>query len=204
MFRLTIVVPPEADVPDLEVRRDGVIVPKSFWGTGIAIDPGTHVVTANAPNRRTWEKAIEAAATGGTVTLTIKAPEPFPVRNLLPPQPRGGTQRAVGWTLAAMGLVGVGLGTAFGLDAKSKNDASNAPMSANGNGCTGAVCPDMFGVNERNAALGSALASTVSFIAGGVLVATGITIVLLAPSSAIVVRAGALGNGGGVSIGGSW
>jgi tetratricopeptide (TPR) repeat protein len=205
LFRLTIVVPPEADLPDLEVRRDGVIVPKSFWGTAIAIDPGTHVVTANAPNRRTWEKAIEAVATGGNVTLTVKAPEPIPLHNdLPPPQPRGGTQRAVGWTLAAVGLAGVGLGTAFGLDAKSKNDASNAPMSQGGEGCVGASCPNAQGVALRNDALGSALASTASFIVGGVFVAAGITIVLLAPSSTVVLHAAVLPNGAAASLGGSF
>jgi hypothetical protein len=91
------------------------------------------------------------------------------------------------------------LGTAFGLDAKSKNDASNAT-----DGCSGVICPSLTGVNMRNAALGSALASTVSFIAGGVLVAAGITVVLLAPSSPIVLRAAALPNGAAASVGGSW
>jgi len=84
------------------------------------------------------------------------------------------------------------------LDAKSKNDTSNAPGL-----CAGALCTSQTGVNLRNDALGSALASTISFIAGGVLLATGITVVLLAPAS-VSLRAAMLPGGGVASIGGSW
>ena len=202
LFRLTIMVPPEADVANLEVRRDGVIVPKTGWGTAIALDPGTHVVTASAIDRHTWERSVEAPVTGGGLIVTI--PPLVGVERPPPPKPRGGTLRAVGWTFAGVGLLGGVLGTAFGLDAKSKNDTSNASVTAGGDGCSGVICPSSSGVNLRNAALGSALASTVSFIAGGVLVAAGITIVLLAPSSPIVLRAGALSNGAAASVGGSW
>jgi hypothetical protein len=74
--------------------------------------------------------------------------------------------------LAAGGLVGLGLGTAFALSAKSKKDESNADGHCDDTGC------DPRGVELRNDALSTARVSTWSFVAGGALAAASITVYL--------------------------
>ncbi len=51
LSRLTIVVPSDSDAPELEIRRDGGVVPREAWGAAIAVDPGAHVIDARAPGR---------------------------------------------------------------------------------------------------------------------------------------------------------
>jgi hypothetical protein len=37
--------------PELEVRRDGVVVPRDAWGIELPVDPGEHTIEAEAPGR---------------------------------------------------------------------------------------------------------------------------------------------------------
>jgi hypothetical protein len=207
LFKLELIVDGTAEPLDLEVRRDGVVIPQSAWqprGGGriaeIVLDPGTHVVTASAPLHRTWDKNIEALPTGGSVTVTIPPlvaehvstpPAPVPVSTR---RDRGWL--TVGWTLAAVGLVGgVAFGSGFGLDAKSKLDTSNgAPHNCQPSPSTPGLglCADQEGVTLRQQALASALASTIAFVAGGVLIAAGIVIVLAAPAASVHLTVGAI------------
>src|SRR5205823_5224096 len=56
--RLSITLLPGADVAGLEVKRDGVVVPKAAFGTPVPIDPGEHVVAASAPGKRPWSTRV--------------------------------------------------------------------------------------------------------------------------------------------------
>jgi hypothetical protein len=204
LFKLELIVDGPADRPDLEIRRDGAVIPQSSWqarGAGriaeIVLDPGTHVITVSAPLHRTWDKNIEALPTGGSVTVTVPPLVAEHINTPPPPLPIS-TRRdrgwlTVGWTLAAVGLVGgVALGSAFGLDAKSKLDTSNGQPADMGDGCVATQCPNQMGVTLRQGALDSALASTIAFVAGGVLLAAGIVIVLAAPAASVHVTVGAV------------
>jgi hypothetical protein len=85
LSRLTIVVPPEAESPQLEVLRDDTEVPREGWARAIAVDPGPHVIEARAPGRksRTFNVYVQPSADSRTVTLTPLDPEPGPA----PPAP---------------------------------------------------------------------------------------------------------------------
>jgi hypothetical protein len=87
----------------------------------------------------------------------------------------GGAVRGVGFTLGAVGLVGLGTGIVLGLVAKSKNDQANTF-------CHGAACTDQRGVTDAQQAGDFATASTATFIPGLVLLVGGVTMVLAAPS----------------------
>jgi hypothetical protein len=66
--RLTIAVPADvAAAPGLEVRRDGLAVAAPLWGVPIPVDPGDHVVRAQAPGKKPWEGHVQAAQGAGVV-----------------------------------------------------------------------------------------------------------------------------------------
>jgi tetratricopeptide (TPR) repeat protein len=58
---LRLVVPPEARVAGLEVRRDGRLVEEILWGTPVAVDPGQHLVEATAPGFATSSGTFEVS-----------------------------------------------------------------------------------------------------------------------------------------------
>ncbi len=126
LSHLTVVVAPEAETPELEIRVDSVAVRRAAWGVPAPVDPGSHTVEASAAGRKRWSKdvAITEDATNVTVPVPllelteqvplVRAPvEPTPA---MPPveQPARPTPTSVyvagGLTLAlAAGAVSTGV-----------------------------------------------------------------------------------------------
>jgi hypothetical protein len=179
--------------PGLEVRRDGVVLGEGQWDAPIPVDPGRHVITASAPGRVAWESAIEASEPGKTLTVAVptllEAPKPKPARvdpprpiaRPIPPAPAPPSARdrrqIAGIVTGVVGVIGLGVGTAFGVDAASKAGKSNADGH-----CDAANFCDTTGLGLRHDAIGSATISTVSFVVGGALLAGGVVLVLTAPA----------------------
>ena len=84
------------------------------------------------------------------------------------------------------GAIGIGTGVFFGLAAKSKRDDSNAGHCQANDFC------DPQGLSLRQDAISAATASTIAFAAGGLALAGGIALFVLAPKAAqnasIIVR----------------
>lgn len=127
LSRLTITVPPEADTPDLDVRRDGTVIPRESWNRAIPVDPGPHVIEAHAPGR--VSRAVSVVVRGNddnhSVTLTAleavpappSTPAASPAPTAVPPATKaspwrplptsgegssaGSGQRVAGWISAA-------------------------------------------------------------------------------------------------------
>jgi hypothetical protein len=96
------------------------------------------------------------------------------------PEPRGssgGALRALGLVAGGVGVVGLGVGGAFGLSAMSKHSDAKAA------GCGGSSCQDATSQAQEQDAARAAKMSTALFIAGGALTAVGLTLYLVAPSS---------------------
>jgi serine/threonine-protein kinase len=129
------------------------------------------------------------AAPSGAASLPAEAPE-------------GGapnaTRRWIGVGVGAVGLIGVGLGSAFGLAAKSKLDQSNSGHCDSSDHC------DSTGLGLRKDSEHAANLSTVLFVAGGVALAAGVVLYVTAPrarpASAIVVAPALLSGGGGALV----
>jgi tetratricopeptide (TPR) repeat protein len=79
----------------------------------------------------------------------------------------------VGIFIGAAGVAGLGLGAGFGLAANSDADIAHDL-------CDGNACTSERGVDAARDAARAATISTVSFIAGGALVAAGLTLLILA------------------------
>ncbi len=188
LARLTVTVSQPA--PGLEVKRDGVVVESAEWGTGIPVDTGSHSIEASAPGRKSWQAALDVAQDGAQAAVTVPALEEAPAEPappaaapsaaspaappVTPPITEervggGGTQRAIGGVVAGLGVVGLGIGTAFAIIAKNKYNDSKA----NGQCPTDPNICDTTGVSERNDARSDGNIATVAFAAGAAALVAG-------------------------------
>ncbi|MFZ5440317.1 MAG: tetratricopeptide repeat protein [Myxococcota bacterium] len=78
---------------------------------------------------------------------------------------------------SALGLAGLGVGAGFGVSAIGKMDAAKAE------GCAQGACPDAASAALVRGAFADGNVATIGFVAGGVLVAAGITFFALSASS---------------------
>lgn len=199
------------EVEDLVVRQGEVVVNRALWGSPIPVDPGQLKVVAEAPGYERWETTVLVAEGGSAATLTIpplvKLPQAAPPPPEEPPKAEpaeqvtvtpeevkkpGSGQRTVGLVVAGLGVVGVGVGSVFGLLAmQSESDAREF--------CDGATCQKgTDGVALTDDARKQALVSTIGFAAGGVLLAGGLTLYFTAPKkqeAARLLLTPALGGG---------
>jgi hypothetical protein len=191
LAKLTITVAPALkSVAGLEITRDGVVVREPEWGLALPADPGEHEVTAKAPGHAPFETKVKVTGEGSSTNVSVpelavqapppRAPLPAPTEPA-PTEPAssashgsGTTTRTIALLVGGVGVVGVGLGAAFGLASKSKHDQAAKD-------CTGAACPDNAALGEANAAQTDGNISTVMMIVGGVGLAAGVTLWLTAP-----------------------
>lgn len=129
LSRLVIVAPEE-----VEVTRNGELVPGAVYGSPIAVDPGVYAITASQDGKQPWTRQVNVAQPGRTVSVTvpplfllkrISRPAP-PVSKKLAPKPKpkpkdgGNSLSNWGWLNGGVGLLGVVAGSYFGLVAASK------------------------------------------------------------------------------------
>jgi hypothetical protein len=126
--------------------------------------------------------------------LPPRADPPPPTTPTPPPASRA-RQQVAGIVVGSLGVVLVGVGTGFGVDAASKLSRSNAAGH-----CDAQSFCDDAGLALRHDAIGSATISSVGFIAGGALLAGGVILVLTAPAAAgkidVALAPGSLGISG--------
>ncbi len=178
---------PGATHPDgLEVRRDGTVVGSAEWCVAIPADAGTHTIEASAPGRKPWSQTVVVADGATTARVTVADLTPLPVKqeelptasapvepsSPLPVDVPSESAHASGLKVAAvvvggLGVVGVGLGTAFGLISRGDHDdAANACPPPG-------PCANASGADLWRNAYHFGNASTVAFVIGGVGLAAG-------------------------------
>ena len=132
LSKITIEVTKEANEPGLTVTLDGAPLGAAAWGVGMPVDPGTHQVSASAPNKVTFEQRVEIE--NGSTTLKIlklanapgTAAGPRPVdtdtekKPVTDEAPAGNGKRTVGYVIGGVGIVALGVGSYFGVRAFSK------------------------------------------------------------------------------------
>src|SRR5207244_531978 len=94
----------------------------------------------------------------------VVAPPPVPERS-------GGSQRAVGFVVGGVGLVGIGVGTVFGLQAISKSHDANGL-------CPSSPCGDHAGVTLNDDAKRAATISTIAVGVGAAAVVAGVVLIV--------------------------
>ena len=196
LARLAILVPPAAQVPGLQVFRNGQSVPNAVWGVAIPVDPGAQRVEARAPGYEAWSHS-ESVGKGAQLSMTVPpltaaptepgtpqplaasaAPEAAPPAAVEPAADSreshaGSGQRTAAFITGGAGIVALGLGTYFGIDAMSKN--SDAEDQCPNNECSSP------GFEAHESAQTSATLANVFVIGGGALVAAGLVLYFTAP-----------------------
>jgi hypothetical protein len=180
-----------SDLSAVQVTMDGKPLADRLDGSALAIDPGEHVFGFTAIGQPAVEKRfviregekdrrerVLLGAPAGSPPITMAPPLAMPpgpsTQPGIPPSPmpngseksRGlGTQKILGLVAMGVGIVGVGLGTVFGLQSMSKHDDAKK------------ACPDtcttLDGVGLWNDARSSGDLSTIFFAVGGLGVAGG-------------------------------
>lgn len=185
---LTVEVPAELrSIPGLSITRDGAPLGEGQWGAPIPMDVGEHLVVAKAPDYKPWEGRIVIEADGTKTSLVVgplapeskpetpKAAEPAPIRadvGLARPW-----QRPVGIAAMAVGGAGVVVGSVLGGLAIAKKNESNEVHCNAQNRC------DPTGLEMRGEALSLGNWSTIAIAAGGALIAGGVVLFAIAPTS---------------------
>lgn len=176
---LTIVVPADVVVAGLVVTRDGSSVGNAEWGLAIPVDPGTHAIEASAPKKKKWSSNAKVEGNAAKVQVSIPALEDDDtgIRGGGGTSGGGGSRRMIGLVVGGAGLVAIGVGSFFGLQAKSKQDDALTHCR------TDTLCT-AEGVSLGSDAKSAATLSTIMFGVGLAAVATGIVLYVTAPSGA--------------------
>jgi hypothetical protein len=192
--------------PGAVVKRDGKALDVGSLGVAMPVDPGHHVVDVTAPGKLPFHQEVDVAAQGAEARVTIAleaAPEQHIEQPLRPVEPlppadtgRGNGMRVAGIVIAGVGVAGVGVGALFGGLAIGQKNAATPNCTADLSRCNSA------GKSSIDNAMALANVSTVAFIAGGVLLAGGLTLFFVAPRSKEAV--GVSIGPGSVSIGGAF
>ncbi len=212
LAKLTIAVAAGSEVAGLQIERDGVGVGRAELGVPIPVDPGRHLVEANAPEKRRWSAAVDVASrqTDARVTVSLEdAPkaaidEPPIAGPLEAPRPSA-VQKTLGIIGIGAGAVGLAVGAIFGLEASSKNDEALKPQN----------CPNASqcyqggeGLSLTHTAQVDATISTLAFGAGAGVAAIGAVLWFTAPSSragtSLRMRPRMTASYAGLSLDGGW
>jgi PEGA domain len=213
-----VVVQVEATIEGLTITIDGNALETPSLETPLPVDPGEHEIAASAPGYQTWSKRIRVAvAAGPGEPLIIVVPALLSTRppaapeaasspvvasdsHPEPPVANANAVRTAGWIVAGVGVLGVGVGSYFGLRAiRTKNDADR-------------FCEDRYceppGLTKHDEAKRQATISTAAFGVGLSAMAVGVVLILSSGSSkqtsALVLGASPRRGGADVALGGAW
>jgi hypothetical protein len=202
LSRITVVVPAASRAPGMQIQRDGETLREAQWGVPVPVDPGSHVVAASAPGKAPWQTTVVVRDEGSVLEVPVAplSDAPAAVATGGPTAPSqteppttgttatpagadtgpagGGTMKTLAWVGMGVGGAGIVAGLVTGGLAMSKHG------SANGSPCASGPClPDDLSSyqSDRSAFYSLGTVSTISFIAGGALAATGVVLLLVAP-----------------------
>ncbi len=190
------------DLGAVNVTMDGQPLADRLEGTALSIDPGAHtfvfetagqpvvqkqfVILEGAKDRRERISFGSASAVSAPSAPTEAPPgQTALVQSGGAPAATdtgsgGDTQRLIGWVLTGAGAVGLGLGVVFEVQRSGKIGDAEA-VCPSGINCAPGSQNQINALND-DAKSASALA-TVSFVAGGLLVAGGLVTVFMAPKA---------------------
>jgi hypothetical protein len=163
------------------VTLDGAAVPGAWLGMTHPVDPGRHVVRAEAEGYAPAEAtvtAVEHKTETVPFTLVLRAAASPPVAPPLetpPPAAGGSTRKTLGFTALGVGGAGLLVGAIVGgVEIGKHSQLANA--------CPGGVCPpSQYGALDSYHGLSNV--PVVGLVVGGVLAAAGVVLVVTAPKA---------------------
>lgn len=191
LSRLTIETEASDALDSFLVTLNGTKIPKALWEVPIPVDPGTQLVEVTAPGYRPWSARIEVPRGPSERSLSVPALERLPASPSAPLMAPWSSQPALrpsaakplaeersllwaGLVSGAAGLIGLGVGGVFAYRAYDLNqDSLEQCSSADANACTA------LGKERRDDAQAAANVATAATIAGGTVLALGVTLLVL-------------------------
>jgi hypothetical protein len=148
-----------AALPNVSVTVDGAATPRSVDGTSWEMNAGQHTFTFQLPDGTKIDKT----------TVVVEAQKDQRIVVLVgPPPPKPSILKPVGYVVGGVGVAGLILGAVTG----------GLALAEKGSKCTNDQCTG----NSANGILTLGKVSTGAFVAGGILAAGGVTLILVAPS----------------------
>lgn len=198
-----------AGLRGFELRLDGTTIGSAGW-SGAPVDPGEHTVEVLAPGKTPFSSKFSVAAVADKKQIHIDPLADAPVAAGTPgsvpgtpdaPTSSGTTQRIIGYSVGGAGIVLLGVGTIFGIQALSKsNDVKDV--------CSLQRCTDPAAVAKNQDAKTAADISTVTIGLGAAAVVAGVVLIFTAPKSSSPTAlhlAPTVGPGvAGLSLGGAF
>ena len=170
-------------------------------GRPVVVDPGPHAfrfeLAGQPPTTRSF---IVAEGTKDRQEIIDMGPAPAQTARAAGTETtptHGSGQRAAGFWIGGGGVLGVATGTVFGILASSKWSASKRDCSAPPQSCD----YHQRALTEHDDASTFGDISTVAFVAGGALLATGVVLELTAPRSSTAIGVQGLQLTPGVALG---
>ncbi len=193
------------DLVAVTVTMDGQPFADRLPGTPLPVDPGEHTFVFQTPGQPPLEKRLvireneqgrrEGVTLGGARAAGDAAAGAG--EGLKGAPPGHGTQKVLALIAGGLGVVGVGVGSAFGLIALSNRNAAQSV-------CPG-QCSDSSGVSKWSDAKTAGNVSTVAFVVGGVGLAAGAVLWLTASPAPGPGATARLGLGpGSLRLEGTW
>lgn len=169
-------------IAGLTITRDGLDAGVGQRGVAFPADVGSHQIVVTAPGYKPWKKSLEILADGAATTVKIPMLLVDANASVAAGVTHSGSarpwQRPFGIGAMTVGGLGLGVGALLGGLAIGKNKESNQSECNERNQCTDA------GLDQRKSALGLGYGSTAAIIAGGVVAAGGLVLMLTAPPRA--------------------
>lgn len=165
-------------VDGLEVRVNGELIPPERYNQPLRQGPGRKDIVARAPGFQTSTTQANVSDEGQPAELTVPALERSP--------DPGKTQKTIGVVVGGVGVVGVALGSVFGIMALGDASDRNKLLEANNCAGEGRTCPGNIENDSeqlKDDAKSKGLISTIGFAAGGALIVGGVILFLTAPKS---------------------
>jgi hypothetical protein len=205
------------DLYDVTVTMDGTPVATKLDGRPLVLDPGEHAFHLQTAGQAPVDKTLvlREGDKDRRETIVIGPPPPVPAPAPTPapapgeePRPAGSwwtTQRTLAVVGGGLGIVGLGMGSVFGVFALS-SQSSEKTDCASPTSCTN----HKQATQDYSTAGTDATLSTVSFIAGGVFLAAGAVLWFTQPSETgaspatgrLYLAPSTTGRGAGLVLGG--
>lgn len=178
-----------SDVVDVKVMMDGKVVAEKMDGSPLVADPGSHEFSFEIPGEKALIRTfvLKEGEKGRKERILLVGPEGPPADKKpepAPPQPakqeggNGELMKYGGLGLAAAGVIGIGVGAFFGVKASNKWSDQQTHCASTTD------CPNHpQAISDHDGAVKYGGFSTLGFIIGGVLLAGGAVLFLLAPKT---------------------
>ena len=166
-----------ADASELTLSIDGQVAASAIIGKPRLVNPGPHRIEARLAAAQKSAAVDMQVGQEQAVTLDFAPPAKKEAPPAASASRHSSPQRGLGWVGVGAGAVGIGLGSVMGGLALSKHAAIK-----DSGACSDTRCPaDQQSQVERLNLFRTV--SSVGFIAGGALAATGVVLLLTAPSN---------------------